>query len=162
MDEESSISNNSFNDQENDENFLDKENQSNEQNSDDDYEHNRYIYEQQQFQRSQFYQQNQQQQQPTYHNYEENSNQSIINENSPDEMDYEDTDRTPKSVPDYLIDKISNERWPGVNGYYSNNEWKEWHEVSMGFNTYTNEEIVILPYVPFVTNDTSISLDISC
>lgn len=162
MDEESS--NSSFNDQENDENLVDKENRGArdfDDNETDDQQ--RYIYEQQQYQRSQYYQQ-EQAVQAAYHesNLNEDDNQSLV-ESGSEQMDFDDkSNSSPKPVPDYLIEKIDNEKWPGVNGIYdSNNEWKGWEEISIHNNDYSNELVIILPYVTSQIGD-FVSLDIGC
>lgn len=53
-----------------------------------------------------------------------------------------------EEVPDYLVDKIAEQKWTGVNGTYDNDsEWREWKEVTTALNPYNNEIVYILPYV---------------
>lgn len=168
MDEESSMSSQSF-DQEN-ENLMDKENQrrgGRVSNDDDDAadEQQRYIFEQQQYQRSQFYEQQQAHRRPSTlddddDDEEERSPGTFESHDVPmdDELSSSDS-KLVESVPDYLVEKIGKERWSGVNGHYNDKgEWKEWNEITTGYNSYSKEAVFILPYVSVDYQ----SLNISC
>lgn len=56
--------------------------------------------------------------------------------------------KRPLEVSEYLVDKIAEQQWVGVNGTYDNeSEWKEWEEMTTSFNPYSNQIVYILPYV---------------
>ena len=117
MDEENSMSMSSFDDQENNEN-LDKENQLGSREESETNEQQRLIYEQQQYQRSQFYEQQEQQQQQFREELDENQSPATIEstQNVQDvHMETEDNEsnKSIEPVPDYLIEKIDQEKWPG-------------------------------------------------
>lgn len=161
MDEESSLSNQSF-DQEN-ENLMDKENQRGGRSSDDEDaadDQQRYIFQQQQYQRSQFYEQQAHRRASTLGDEEERSAGTFESHDEPMDEDLSSSDsKLSGSVPDYLVEKIGNERWSGVNGQYDESgAWKEWNEMTTGFNSYSKEPVFILPYVSVDYQ----SLNISC
>lgn len=162
MDEESSLSQQSF-DQEN---FIDKENQPDSDSSNDEAdEQQRYIFQQQQYQRSQFYEQQAHRRPSTLGDEDERSAGTFGSHDEPiDEPMDEDLSSSDSKltdlVPDYLVEKIGNERWSGVNGQYeeTTGEWKEWQECTTGYNSYSKENVFILPYVSVDYQ----SLNISC
>lgn len=52
------------------------------------------------------------------------------------------------TVPEYLVERIADQQWVGVNGTYDNDsEWRGWEELTAAFNPYSNLVIHILPYV---------------
>jgi hypothetical protein len=56
--------------------------------------------------------------------------------------------KSPEPVPEYLVDRIDQEKWPGVNGDYDNDgEWREWQEMTTAVNVYSGDIVNILPYV---------------
>lgn len=56
--------------------------------------------------------------------------------------------KSPEPVSEYLVDRIDQEKWPGVNGDYDNDgEWREWHEMTTAVNVYSGDIVNILPYV---------------
>lgn len=155
------MSNQSF-DQEN-ENLMDKENQRGGRDSDDEDatdEQQRYIFEQQQYQRSQFYEQQAHRRPSTLDDEEERSPDTFESHDEPMEEDHSSNDsKLVESVPEYLVEKISHERWAGVNGHYDRDgEWREWNEMATGYNSYSKEPVFILPYVSVDYQ----SLNISC
>lgn len=145
---------------------VDKENlnlQSDASSSSSSESENQIILDQQRLQRQQFY--NQQQalsnlddERPDQINLELNSTlpsnveQGIqgvgLMDIDIEEMDGEGQERQPVEIPEYMVDRIDSEKWPGVNGHYDNEgEWREWHEMTTAINVYSGDIVNILPYV---------------
>ena len=148
-------------DQEN-ENFMDKENQRAGRESDDEDaadEQQRYIFERQQYQRSQFYEQQAHRRPSTMGDEEERSPGTSAPYEPMDEDLSSSDSKLVESVPEYLVEKIGHERWAGVNGHYDDKgEWRAWNEMASGYNSYSKEPVFILPYVSVDYQ----SLNISC
>lgn len=55
---------------------------------------------------------------------------------------------TLEPVSEYLVDRIDQEKWPGVNGDYdSDGQWREWQDMTTAVNIYSGDIVNILPYV---------------
>jgi len=59
-----------------------------------------------------------------------------------------DQDLEALDVPEYLVDRLADQKWNCVNGTYDNeSEWREWQEMTTALNSYSGEILHILPYV---------------
>lgn len=90
---------------------------------------------------------------------EENEESKNINENDQEQNQQEEQEdqqgdeeiKPSRNIEEDVI-KLTEEKWPHVNGVYdSQGEWHDWNELTYGYS-YENSELIILPYTVCIIN----------